>query len=167
MNDNNAGADDWDIHLHGSETVHPSAELRERILRRTSAVVRRRRWWRHLSRAAALVACYLAGLGTSSLLPDKSAPTPATGAVTWVAGQSVGTPITTSTSSTAAQPGPAERHRQAGNRFAESGDWQAALVASQEALDAGLSDAVDGDNFVLRALMAERKKEESHAAPNR
>lgn len=151
-------SDDWDALL--APPGPPDPALRELLRQQTSRVVRRRRWIRYAVRAAALAACYLAGLGSSALLPP-----PAT-----VVTDSPRHPITAPVPPPA-PPAPleqqAELYRQASNRYAAQGDWQAALDASRDALDAGLTEATETDNFVLMAVKADRQKEKRHAASDR
>jgi hypothetical protein len=57
-------------------TASSDLGLRQRLFRDTTRVVRRRRRWKQAGRAAALVACYLAGVCTSWLGRTESVPDP-------------------------------------------------------------------------------------------
>ncbi len=138
--------------------------LREALLRQTRRVVRRRLWGRRLAVAAALAACYFAGIGTDHLAmeqvpqsrpapldkPVASAPSPPTPeALEW---QALDSP----------QPRP-DAYREAGDRYiAEDTDYESALRCYRGALDSGSDKDLavqPGDSWLLMALKDARQKE--------
>jgi hypothetical protein len=165
--------DDWDEALLAPAAPAPDAALQERLRRQTARLVRRRRWLRYSVRAAVLAVCYLAGLGSASLLSPTPAPPPTVAAtvVELVPASSAPAELLEHQAALAPREKQAELFRQASNRYAAQGDWQAAFAASREALDAGAAENADiseTDNFVLMALKADRqKKEKRHASSDR
>jgi hypothetical protein len=143
--------------------------LQDRLREQTTRALRRRRWLRRLSWAAALAACYLAGILTMALRPApaprqpplaQQKPTPA--------------PKTTRPSAVeqewAALENPelgAEPYRAAGDRYlTEEADPQAALRCYTTALDRGGDEAlaVDRDDSWLLILIKDaREKEKTNA----
>jgi hypothetical protein len=144
--------------------------LREALLRQTRRVVRRRLWGRRLAAAAALTACYLAGIGTARLTErpvarpeaplfaqrsEKSAeptPPPASPAPEALEWQALDNP----------QPQP-DVYREAGDRYlAEEADYESALRCYRGALDSGADKDLavqPGDSWLLMALKDARQKE--------
>jgi hypothetical protein len=159
-----------------------SSTLRGALLRRTLGVVRRRRRQRRLGLAAALAACYLAGLASMWLWQQSApavAPPPAEQTPVAVREQpSAPAPADGPREVPAlvlerwAAQGPVERraefYRRAGDRYLENdGDVPAAVRCYALALDAGpeedLEIAPDQDSWLLIALKTARKKEKEYA----
>lgn len=155
----------------------PDEGLRAAVGRRTRDVLRRKRWAKRAAVAAALAACYLAGLGTARLgtesLPNHPPPA-ATG------GKETPDESTTATAAVSPlalewqaldspQPRP-DLARRAGDRYAaEEGDYQSALRCYRDALDASSDNDLaiqPGDSWLLMVLKDARQKEKRDANPN-
>jgi hypothetical protein len=147
------------------EAVAP-AELRERLRRQTTRVLRARRWGRRLGLVAALAACYALGVLTVRVWPARApavadAPRPPEQEPR-VARATPRDPIRPVRS-----PGRAALLRQAGDRYLEKNDLAAAVRCYRLALDAGSDDELTiqaNDNWLLMALKDARRKEQRHDA---
>jgi hypothetical protein len=142
--------------------------LRQSILAATTRRLRRRRWLRRGALAAALAACFAAGMLTMRLLA------PAAPAADGIA-QSDGRPEQEAPSAPGNEaPAPPPRDRdvaavllQAGDRYLnEEGDPEAALRCYTKALNAvsdGDARFSPDDNWLLMAIKTAREKEARHA----
>lgn len=149
--------------------AEPDPALRQRLLTRTTALIRRRRRLRRLVRVAALAACYVAGLFTMHGIPvppnepaSTVAPTPSAAALApaptalvleWQALES---------------PAPAPQlYLQAGDRYlAENGDPRAATRCYGNALNLAIPQdlVIDpSDSWLLMAIKDARQKEKDDA----
>lgn len=146
-----------------------AAALRQSLLAATTRRLARRRWLRRAGLAAALAACYAAGLLTMQLLTP---PAPARDAN--VAAAEVKGDTAPPAPAAAPDPGPEERPaeraallRRAGDRYLnEEGDPEAALRCYSQALDAGTQDDTKfspDDSWLLMAIKNAREKEARHA----
>jgi hypothetical protein len=148
--------------------------LRQQVWRRTQGLLRRRRWGKRAAVAAALAACFLAGVGTGRLGTERL---PADKGVVASTGPGpVHPPIEpleqTSSSALAlewqaldsSQPQP-ELARQAGDRYAaDEGDYQSALRCYRDALDADTDRTIKpSDSWLLMVLKNARQKEKPYA----
>ncbi len=144
--------------------------LREAVFAKTARVLRRRRLVRRLAHAAALAACFAAGLLTAESL--RSAAPPREREIVTVAPSPAPAPP-------AAEPAELERlakrsperrgdlYRRAGDLYAtEQGDLSSALRCYSESLDAGndkdLAISTD-DHWLLMAIKDARQKEKNDA----
>jgi hypothetical protein len=149
-------------------TTGDVSPLQRGLLERTTRALRRRHWLRRLGWAAALAACYAAGVLTMALRPTPPSPVPP---------RPVDPPTTAGPSKPSAvdlewtaledpdlQPAP---YRQAGDRYlTEEADLQAALRCYGAALDRGgaAALAVDCDDSWLMILIKDaREKEKTDA----
>lgn len=157
--------------------------LRQALLEQTTRVVRRRYWLRRGAYAAALAACYVAGLLTTRPDPRPTVPDPpAEGEVSrdpvpprHAAGPRADLPGE-APANVLEQWGPlvsadrrASLYRRAGDRYlAESNDMQAALRCYRNALDAAPEDLdVDAtDTWLLMSLKEARSKERRDGKTN-
>jgi hypothetical protein len=157
--------------------------FRQALLARTTRLVRRRLWVRRGAYAAALAACYIAGLLTTR--PDRPPQEPAP--ETQVAKVEPAPPVEASPSPKADPPeqapaivleqwGPlvakdrrADLYRRAGDRYlAESNDTLAALRCYRQALDAAPDqwDIAAEDSWLLMTLKEARIKERRDGKTN-
>jgi hypothetical protein len=149
-----------------------SADLHEDLLGRTSRLLRRRRRLRHLGRAAALAACYGAGLLTVRWL---TAPAPPPGPPEVVRQPDTpprvpAPPPTGLAAEWRALDGgdrQAALYQEAGDRYlAQENDPQAALRCYGNALDTGTPADLaiaPSDSWLLMAIKDARQKEKRHA----
>jgi hypothetical protein len=151
----------------------PSDRLfREALLRRTRRVLRRRLWLRRAGVAAALAACFAAGLFTGRL-GNEPVPVPETHPAPQA--QAHSEPATAATAAVLewqavdSKEPRADLYRQAGDRYEDDGDYQSALRCYRGALGAGsdkdLAIAPD-DSWLLMVLKDARQKEKRDASPN-
>jgi hypothetical protein len=162
--------------------TEPDPALRQALLRRTVGVLRRRQWRKRLAFAAALAACYAAGVLTvllavpPALAPDNppvaTRPTQPPPPETAPAAQkdTAAPAVLLEAQALDAQERQAALYRVAGDRYAEAeGDVQSALRCYRNALDAGseedLAIAPD-DNWLLMVLKDARQKERRYAKNN-
>jgi len=148
--------------------------LRQSVLRRTTGVLRRRRWLRRGAVVIALSACYLAGAATMRMLPPP--PTVLTvvveksGAPVPPAANDEALPRETEPRAVALEwnaldhpETKVESYRRAGDRYlAESNDVQAAVRCYKQMLDAGTEKdwtISPDDSWLLMALKEARQKE--------
>jgi len=155
---------------------HPS--FREAVQKKTTSVVRARRRSRLLMRAAALAACYLAGLGTMRLWTELRASAGVEASAAPVAAESprpavqlvkyeASAPELEKIASLVPSVQRAALYCHAGDRYwQEAGDVQSALRCYRLALAGGPEEgwaiSVD-DNWLLMALKQAKQKEKSDA----
>lgn len=173
---------DW---LAASPPPAPGGTLEQAVWRRTQSVLRRRRWLRRSGYAAALAACYAAGLLTMKYVPASPVASPPTAArteiqpeppaVTRPAEVPAPRPLPTEPASPAAIEWQAvdsreqrpDLYRQAGDRYLEAGDIQSALRCYRNMLDAAPEEdqaiSPETDNWLVIALKGDRQKEKRRA----
>jgi hypothetical protein len=152
-------------HLLGPRPAAADPTFRAALLRRTRSAVRRRVWARRLALAAALAACFAAGLVTMAVLTPprpEPAPLPLTGQQPTPPG-----PPPVALEDQAAQK-PDERaalFREAGQRYLQDqGDVESALRCYRQSLDSNAELAVaPEDDWLLIALKHARQEERRHA----
>ncbi len=147
-----------------------AAALRQSLLAETARRLTRRRWLRRTALAAALAACYAAGLLTTHLLAPA---TPARDTSAPVVREQNDTPPPAPVAVAPPRPEgehPAERAarlREAGDRYLnEQGDPEAALNCYSKSLSAGTADDAKfspDDSWLLMAIKNAREKETRHA----
>jgi hypothetical protein len=164
------------------QASYPSAgqQLREDLLRRTTGVVRRRRWLRRALWVGAMAACYVAGV-LSMRHGDRPKPELALEAAS---------PPSPPATERAASPAPAalstkpsaalalewraadgdkrrvELYRQAAEQYKQAGDFSSALRCLRNSLDVSDSDELAfsvTDDWLLMALKEARQREHYHA----
>jgi hypothetical protein len=155
------------------------AALRQTVLQRTKRILRHHRWTRRAAVAAALAACYAAGVALMYWLRP-----PAAAEVIIVEKSPEPAPAPPATEPREAEPSAValewqavessekrvELYRRAGDRYlAESNDLEAALRCYRQMLNAGsekdLLNSPD-DNWLLMALKDARLKEKVYAKSN-
>jgi hypothetical protein len=158
--------------LLGSVPPPDDPALRQRLLRQTTRLLRRRVWGGRLLLAGLLAACYLAGVLTARLatdIPAHSDPPPVP----------PGTPAPAAAVAEASTPALLEErafdsldersalYRRAGDRYAaEQGDWESALRCYRNSLDVTTDKDLTfspGDNWLVLALKEARKQEKKYA----
>jgi hypothetical protein len=152
-----------------------AAALRQSLLLQTTRRLRRPRWLRRAALAAALAACYGAGLLSMRLLtPTPPIPSPTVAAVQQPKEDAPQAPAAAVPAvavelraARAADPERARLLRQAGERYLnEEIDPEAALRCYSKALDAGSEEDTkfsDRDDWLLMAIKNAREKEARHA----
>lgn len=159
---------DFPEHLFEStaDSVGDAPALRAALLQRTLSVVRRRRYVRRAGFTAALVACYLAGVGTLALLRPPSSRVPAGGTDVAEAiqpGASRDWIEDTRLEQKLAKMSQYERLRDMGTRLEQRGDLMAATRLYNRALDLAQvgerNPEPDSDSWLLLALKNERTRE--------
>jgi hypothetical protein len=142
-----------------------TAALRQSLLAATTRQLRRPRWVRRAALAAALAACYAAGLLTMRVLaPAAPVAAPVEAAVKNDAPPAaVAAEAVERRAETAADPERAALLRQAGDRYLdEETDPASALRCYAKSLDAGSQDDAKfspDDNWLLMAIKNAREKE--------
>jgi hypothetical protein len=167
--------------LLGPRPAAPDPALRQALLRRTLAVLRRRVWLKRLAVAAGLAACFAGGYLTSRL---TTTPQTETRFVVVERGQDrpvlpeegPGAPVAEARAAavedraiTSPMPRP-DLYRQAGDLYLNAeGDVQAALRCYRLALDAGSDKdlaVAPEDNWLLSSLKEARQREKVDAKIN-
>src|SRR5262245_6680186 len=150
----------------------PDERQREAVFARTARILWRRRLARRLAHAAALVACFIAGLLTMYWLRPP-APPPETVTNTVVPVPAPAAPPEPTAVEQQANQKPEERRelfRRAGDLYAtEQGDLQAALRCYGRSLDAGTASDLaisPNDHWLLMAIKDARQKEKIDAKTN-
>jgi hypothetical protein len=167
--DENAVPDPLD-QLLAVPAVPAGKDLRQALLLRTTGVLRRRRWGRRCVLAAALAACYAAGVLTVPPQPPDGPPevvhdrpvtdTPATSprpddsplALEW---QGLDNPV-----------GRAEALRGAAAGYERAGDLASAVRCYRNAIDSGSEEDAQitaDDDWLLMVLKDAKQKEKRHA----
>jgi hypothetical protein len=144
---------------------------RAELLGRTRRVVARRRRLRRAAWAAALAACYAAGLLTTDWLAPRPRPAPDRPVVKEAPAVEKDRPperaVVLEWKAVDSTEGRADLYRRAGDRYlADESDFESAVRCYGQALDAGTEAdrAVSPeDNWLLMALKDARKKEKPHA----
>jgi hypothetical protein len=178
MNNNKADPhipDPMDRYLAALPVASSTAELKERILSKTTRVIRRRRWSRRFAVVATMAACYAAGALTLWPAGRHTEISTSSGAV---ASPRPEPQLSTSRSTPALSPaqlewqaidqrhGGADLYRQAGDRYLnEAQDVESALRCYRNALARGSNEALaisPDDSWLLVALKSSHSKEESN-----
>jgi hypothetical protein len=163
--------------LLGVTPAPDDGKLRQEILQRSTAILRRRRRLKQLALAACLPACFLAGMATMhwfipapqqqvvfletdpkhETLPEpKKEPAP--------------TPLSALAMENKALDSPdhrAELYRQAAELYRQEGDYASWVRCKDNALSEAKSEDLEvkpGDDFLTIALKKERQKKENHDA---
>ncbi len=167
--------------LAGQPALTPSGALEQAVLRRTQSVLRRRRWLRRTAYAAALAACYAAGLLTMKVLhsPQPAVPTvivrtdPEPQPPAAVPQKDVApskppsaapvSPLALEWQAVDSREKRPDLYRQAGDRYLqEDGDIQSAVRCYRNMLNAAPEEAATisvDDNWLLMALKDAQQKE--------
>jgi hypothetical protein len=181
MNIDTPSDDPLDRLLGPLAAAPPTDPLRDSVLNKTVGLVRRRRHWRRIQQAAALAACYLAGLGTMwlahrpsqpevpmAIRTDSGPPEQPSSAKALPLEEDLGVPALVIERVASASGGDrlAQLYRRAGDRYLEqNGDYQAATRCYERALEvsteAELAIAPD-DSWLLTALKKARLEDKSH-----
>jgi hypothetical protein len=165
----------WADFLDNPPASQPDAAFQRRLLEQSRRLLRRRVWLKRAVFAAALAACFLAGIVTSGWLQSVAAPPtvvivtnrrtlPSSRDEEAVAGLSA--LVLENRAFDSERPRP-ELYRLAGDRYlAESGDLQSALLCYRRALDESSDRDLQiqpEDNWLLIALKESRQKEKENA----
>jgi hypothetical protein len=178
MNDNEPDPhvpDLVDQYLAAVPVAPSTAELKERILDKTTRVIRHRRWLRRLVVAAAMAACYAAGVLTvwpAARHADVPTPSPIVAAPRPLPQPSPSrstptlSPAQLEWQAIDQRHGGADLYRQAGDRYLnEAQDVESALRCYRNALarggDKALAISAD-DSWLLVALKSSHSKEENN-----
>jgi hypothetical protein len=173
---------DW---LAEPPTLTPAGALEQTVWRRTQSVLRRRRWLRRTGYAAALAACYVAGLLTMKYLPASPAAPPPAVAHTEIrpeppavtrpeevppprpSGAEPASPAAIEWQAVDSREQRPDLYRQAGDRYLEAGDIQSAIRCYRNMLDAAPEEdqaiSPTNDNWLVIALKGDRQKEKRRA----
>ncbi len=163
----------------------PGGALKQAVWQRTRSVLRWRRWLRRSGYAAALAACYAAGLLTMKYLPASPATAPSALTRTDAdPGPPVVTPREEVRPPQPSDENPAspvalewqavdsrkqrpDLYRLAGDRYLEAGDIQSAIRCYRNMLDVAPEEdqriSPQTDNWLLIALKGDRQKEKRRA----
>jgi hypothetical protein len=155
------------------------AALRQTVLKRTTRILRHRRWSRRAAIAAALAACYAAGVASTYwlrptapaevIIVEKS-PEPAPSPAATAPHEAEPSAIALEWQAVESPNKRVELYRLAGDRYlVESNDMEAALRCYRQMLNAGSEkDLVisPDDNWLLMALKDARLKEKLDAKSN-
>lgn len=163
----------------------PAGALEQAVLERTQAILRRRRWLRRTGYAAALAACYAAGLLTMKYFPASPVISPAPVARTEIrpeppaitrpeevpaprpSNEELASPAAIEWQAVDSRAQRPDLYRQAGDRYLEAGDIQSAIRCYRNMLDAAPDEdqviSPETDNWLVIALKGDRQKEKRRA----
>jgi hypothetical protein len=173
--------DPFDQYLARLPVAPPTSGLKERILAKTTRVIRKRRWFRRLAVAAAMAACYVAGVLTvwpaarhvdmarhadaATSAPIAAAPRPAPQPLPTRSAPAV-SPVQLEWQAIDQGHGGADLYRQAGDRYLnEAQDVESALRCYRNALARGGTEALaisPDDSWLLVALKSSHSKDETN-----
>jgi hypothetical protein len=160
-------------HLLTPAPLSANSPLRERLLDRTTALLRRRIWQRRVARAAAFAACFLVGILALAMRQHPPArPVPPNEMVQEKEPSNPVEPATGNGLEWVALESPDERaalYRKAGDRYLEEKDLEAALRCYTQSLDRGGDEdlTVQLDDAWLLILIKDARQKEKNDAKTR
>ena len=184
------GRDPIDDFLSADFSPNLAGPLREQLLKRTTGLLRRRRWLRRLAVVAALAACYAAGILTMQMLAPPSQAVeqpqivkhvpepvdeprlksePPAVAVREPADDADASALTLEWKALDSPERRPDLFRKAGDRYVEESDIPSALRCYRNALDLGTEKdwkITADDNWLFMALKEAKLKEKRNATDN-